>query len=617
MVESALIFLAVAFVSSFLFKYLGLGSVLAFLVTGIIVGPFEFGIFNITPIWDFLGQLGIMFLWFTMGLELNMKRLWSLRSNIFGFGGMQVLFVSLCLVPILFGVTTWAPLAIVMVALMLSMSSTSSDLQILAERNELQTNVGRQAFSILLFQDLLSIPLLAMIPVFAGKSLNLGASVVDILVMTAGLILGVMIIGKFVLNPLMRLVSKQKSPEASVLLVMCNIVFWAVVMGKIGLPPAMGAFLAGMLFSETVFRHQVMADIAPYKMIFLAFFFLVLGMNLNVHLLPAYWHIILAWVAGIFILKFLAIYIIGRIRGIMSRDSFEIALVLAQAGEFGLLMLQLTNTNGIEIIPIEDGQLLMVIIVASMMTTPILVKIYDFMASYGLFFSKKKAAVLNNLGGEKKATVAILGFGRVGQTIAKMLQMAHVDYVAIDLDADQVVLARADGFNAYYGDTTQAEVMRALGVDKVKVAVIALDNAAVVKRTVRAVRSLSTRITVFARARNLMEADQLTAQGVAQALPETIESSFLLGQEILLKLGIPELQVAETIQKLRSGGYSALATIAEKNYTKQGGRAKKKIKEIHNLFFPGAKLPAAAEKKKKLDDVILQNRAKVPTKKKK
>ena len=188
MSTSIFIFLGIVFGLVFLARLLRIGTLIAFLLAGIIAGPYVLNLWQISDIWSFLGEIGITFLWFVIGLELNMKRLWSLRRDIFGFGAAQVMMVAIILFPILFGLTTWTIAGTIMVSLMLAMSSTSSDLQVLADRNELQTNVGRQTFSILLFQDLLSIPLLAMLPIFAGHSFNLGGQIIDFLVMSAGLV---------------------------------------------------------------------------------------------------------------------------------------------------------------------------------------------------------------------------------------------------------------------------------------------------------------------------------------------------------------------------------------------------------------------------------------------
>ena len=219
---SVLAFFGIAFVLVFVLRLARVGTLLAFLFAGILSGPYLLNLFQLTDTWTFLGELGIMFLWFNIGLELNIKRLWQMKHTIFGFGAAQVLMVVAVLFPVLFGLTSWTIMGCVMVALILAMSSASEDLQLLADRNELSTNMGRQTFSILLFQDLLAIPLLAMLPVLAGKSFNLGATVIDVLVMSVGLVLGVMIVARLILNPVMRMVARLRSKEAFLLAIMLN-----------------------------------------------------------------------------------------------------------------------------------------------------------------------------------------------------------------------------------------------------------------------------------------------------------------------------------------------------------------------------------------------------------
>ena len=337
---ATLIFFAIAFVAVFFMRLFRMGTLLAFLLTGVLAGEHVLGLFELSGTWNFLGELGIMFLWFNIGLQINMHRLWQLRRTIFGLGASQVLMVAIMLFPILFNLTQWSLIGTVMISLILAMSSTSEDLQILMDKNQLQTNMGRQTFSILLFQDLLSIPLLAMLPVMAGKSINLGASAIDIFVMSVGLILGVLVVSKFLINPLMHVVAKVQSNEAFVLAIMVNIAVWAVVLGLMGLPPALGAFLAGMLMSETVYSHQVNALIEPYATLFLSFFFIVLGMGINLPFLADHWNMVLIGVVCLIAIKFFALFMVARVRHVGTREATLMSLILAQGGEFGLLILQ-------------------------------------------------------------------------------------------------------------------------------------------------------------------------------------------------------------------------------------------------------------------------------------
>lgn len=568
MTPAILIFLAILFVLVCMLRAARIGALVAFLFAGIISGPYVLNLFQLSDTWSFLGNLGILFLWFNLGLGINMHRLWEMRHTIFGFGAAQVLMVAVMLFPILAGVTPWSMLGCIMVALLLAMSSTSADMQLLTDRNQLNTNMGRQTFSILLFQDLLSIPLLAMLPVFAGKSFNLGATAIDILVLSIALILGVVVIGRFLLNPIMRLVARLKSREAFLLTILLMITIGAVGMELIGLPAGLGAFLAGMLLSETIYRHQVSAEISPYSMLFLAFFFIALGMGLNLPLLGQNWYIILAGVIGLIVVKFWAIFMVARVRHVSVPDASMIALILAQGGEFGLLMLQTMKSAGIDALPQAHQEILTAIIIVSIMMTPILLAVFDVLRRRGKILSKYPMQSMADKHSNAKPAVVICGFGRVGQIIAEMLTAENIPYIAIDLDVNAVMLGRERGFNVVYGNTSNDSVMREFGLSprRTRAVVIALDNVSTARDTILTVRNIAPRVKIFARARNLADTRELLKHGVTQALPETIESSFMLASGLLTHLGISEHKINNLLSDLRADNYAGVGkTIADKN----------------------------------------------------
>ena len=568
MTTAILIFFAILFVLMCMLRVARIGALVAFLVAGIISGPYVLNLFQLSDTWTFLGDLGILFLWFSLGLEINMRRLWDMRRTIFGFGAAQVLMVAVMMFPILAGLTSWSMLGCIMVALLFAMSSTSEDIQLLTDRNQLNTNMGRQTFSILLFQDLLSIPLLAMLPVFAGKSFNLGATAIDILVLSVALIVGVVVVGRFILNPLMRLVARLKSREAFVLAIMLNIIIWAVVMDFIGLPVGLGAFLAGMLLSETIYRHQVDAEISPYAMLFMAFFFISLGMGLNLPFLGQYWYIILAGVAGLAIVKFIAIFIVARVRHVSTPDATMIALILAQGGEFGLLMLQTMKSSGIDALPQTHQEILTAIIIVSIMLTPILLAVFDCLRRHGIILSRYPINTDEPVDKSNRPVVVICGFGRVGQIIAQMLAAKNIPYVAIDLDVNAVMIGREHGYNVVYGNTSNDAVLRDFGLAprRTRAVVVALDNIATARRTIHTVRNIAPRVKIFARARNLADTHELLKLNVTEALPETIESSFMLGSGVLSHLGVPDSKIAALLDTMRADNYSGIdGTIADRN----------------------------------------------------
>ena len=552
-------FLAIVFCLLFFLRMARVGALVAFLFAGILSGPYMLNLFELTGTWQILGDIGILFLWFSIGLEISFSRLWNLRNTIFGFGAAQVLMVAVMLFPFLFEFSTWSITGALMVSLLLAMSSTSADLQLLGDRNQLNSNVGRQIFSVLLFQDLLSIPLLAMLPVLSGKSFSLGATLIDVAVLSVLLIAGVLIISRCVMNPLLRAVSKLKSKELFLLVIMLNIVLWAVLFDLMGLPSGLGGFLSGMLMSETIYRHQITAEISPYATLFLAIFFIVLGMGLNLDLLYSKWYLVLGGLACLMIIKFFAIYMVSRVRKNPAPESTFISLLLSQGGEFGLLVLQMMRNNGMEIVPYADQEILIAVIVLSIMMTPLLLALYDKLRHMGKItqMNTKNLQVKNT---NIEPTVVICGFGRVGQIIAKILREQGVPYIAIGMNVNSIMEGREHGFNAVYGDVSNTSVLREFGLSRrnTRAVVLALDNTETARRTIWAVRSISPRVKIFARARNLPDSKILLRSGVFQAFPETIESSFFLGYGLLEFLGVSENKIEEMLYELRANNYEKL-----------------------------------------------------------
>ena len=560
---SILIFFAALFALVYLLRRFKIGALVAFLLAGILSGQHVFNLFQLTETWSFLGDIGILFLWFNIGLELNIKRLWNLRRTIFGFGAAQVLMVAVMLFPMLFGLTQWSMMGCIMVSLMLAMSSTSADLQLLTDRHQLNTDMGRQTFSILLFQDLLSIPLLAMLPVFAGRTFNLGVAAIDVIVISIALIISVVLIGRFIMTPLLRHVAKLKSKEVFLLAVMLNIVIWAVVLDLLGLPSGLGAFLAGMLMSETVYRHQIASEVAPYSILFLALFFISLGMGLNIPMLLSNWYIVILGFVGLVAIKFCAIFMVARVRGVRTPDATMIALLLAQGGEFALLMLQTMRSSGIEAIPYTHKEILTAIIVLSIMATPLLLCLYDYLQRTGKILPARFFPVRDGDVTVPKPSVIVCGFGRVGQIVCQMLDSQSIPYIAIDLDVSAVMMGRERGFNVVYGDATNADVLQEFGLKPRSISgvVVALDNATTAHRAILTIKSVAPRVKVFARARNLADSKILLSDGVDVAMPETIESSFFLGYSILSHMGISDRRIEDLLCDMRADDYSALSSV--------------------------------------------------------
>ena len=315
--------------------------------------------------------------------------------------------------------------------------------------------------------------------------------------------------------------------------------------------------------SETIYRHQITAEISPYATLFLAMFFISLGMGLNLPLLGDNWYIVLLGLIGFMSLKFFAIFIVARVRGVNIMDSFMIALILAQGGEFALLMLQTMKNSGINAISSGHEEFLTAIIMLSIMITPLLLCLHDYLQRHGKLFAHRFMRKLIDADENINPDVIVCGFGRVGQIICQMLDAQQVSYLAIDLDVNAVMMGREMGFNVVYGDTTNRAVLVNFGLKPraIKSVVVALDNANTARKCIIMVKSIAPRVKIFARARNLADSQMLMREGVQTALPETIESSFMLGYNVLSHAGVSDAKIERLVFDMRRDNYSALSTV--------------------------------------------------------
>ena len=356
----------------------------------------------------------------------------------------------------------------------------------------------------------------------------------------------------------MHVVAKIESQEAFVLAIMVNIAVWAAVLKIMGLPPALGAFLAGMLMSETVYRHQVNALVEPYATLFLAFFFIVLGMGIDLPFLHNHWEMVLVGCACLVLIKFFALFMVARVRHVSVRDATLMSLILAQGGEFGLLILQTMKTNGIEAIPTQHQELLIAIIAVSIMVTPIVIFIYDQLVKFGVIFNGTSDKKLFQPVKNDVPTVIICGFGRMGQIVAEMLNSENISYIAVDGNVDNVIMARESGYNVIYGDCRKKTLLVDAGFKsrKTRAAVIAVNDAACTEDIVHTLRSMAPRIKIFARAHNLETSKDLMAMGVKSATPEIIESSFIVGENLMASLGLSKAKINTLVENLRENNYA-------------------------------------------------------------
>ncbi|AGC48841.1 glutathione-regulated potassium-efflux system [Myxococcus stipitatus DSM 14675] len=579
--HQALIFLGAAVVSVPLFKRLGLGSVLGYLVAGAIIGPSGARLIGDVENVLHFSELGVVLLLFVIGLELQPSRLWSLRQSVFGMGGAQVLLTGGLL-----AVVSWmlglSPGAAIIAGFGLSLSSTAFALQLLAERNQLTTGYGRLAFGILLFQDLAVIPLLAALPLLGQTQAaavepgwHTGLKVLAVLV-------GVVLVGRFLLRPLFRIVASFHSQELFTATALLVVVGTAALLNAVGLSMALGAFLAGVLLSESEYRHELEADIEPFKGLLLGLFFIAVGMSVNLGLIVEKPLLIAGLVLGLVALKGAVLYGLGRFSLEEQEPSLSLGVVISQGGEFAFVLFGLAVS--FQVMRPEVSELLVVVVGLSMATTPLIYAAYE---RWGRpRFRQQTQAREYNVAPEEDHPVIIAGFGRVGQVVGRLLRAKRIGFTAIDASPEHIDFMKRFGSQVFYGDASRLDLLRAARADKARVFVLAIDDIEASLRTARTVKEHFPHLAVFARARNRIHAYRLLDLGIEHVMRETFAGSMEMGGDILQELGLTFSESHRVMERLREHDEKLLRETAryhhdEKKLVEMAARARK---ELESLF---------------------------------
>ncbi len=531
----AAVLLAAAAIAPPIARRLKVGSVLGYLAAGVVIGPFGLGVFKDVDSVLAVAELGIVLLLFLIGLELRPARLWTMRRPIFGAGGLQVLASGAVLALIAAGLGV-APAAALVVGLALAMSSTAFVLQVLEEKKELSAKHGRLAFSILLFQDLAAIPLIALVPLIAAKGKTSASDALAAIGMAIGVIAAVVVAGRFLINHVYRLVAASGVREAMTASALLTVIGVALLMQSAGLSAALGAFLAGALLAESSYRHQIEADIQPFEGLLLGLFFTAVGMSLDIHLLAREWPLILALVAGLVAVKVVVLYAIGRQQGLDGRAARRLAIAVSQGGEFAFVILGLVV--GARLLGESAADRLTVVVTLSMVTTPLLLILDD-------WWRARQIAALSRFETPpvEDGHVVIAGFGRVGQIVARILRARGIPFTALDVSPDQIELVKRFGSKAYYGDASRLDILEAAQTAKARAFVLAIDDVEASLKTAALVRHHFPQVPVYARARNRQHVYRLTDLGVKNMRRETFLSSIQLTHDVLGGLGVPEPEI--------------------------------------------------------------------------
>jgi glutathione-regulated potassium-efflux system protein KefB len=529
-------------------RWVGMAAVLGYLLAGVLIGPFGFGaLFSVTEAKEVLhiAEFGVVLLLFLIGLELRPKRLFAMRQAIFGIGATQVLLTALALggIGIALGFA-WPESLFAGAAL--ALSSTAFALQVLEENNELGSRHGRLGFSVLLFQDLAAIPLIALAPFFAASAADAIATI-DTTAFAKGIstIVAVVIVGRYALDFLLRLVALSGVKEAMTAAALLTVVGVTLIMQQAGLPASLGAFIAGALLAESSYRHQLVADIAPFEGLLLGMFFTAIGMSLNLSLLISAPGLIIAMTLALMAIKAVVLYGLGRLEGLESGPSRRLALALAQGGEFAFVVLTVAQTNNIFGQGIAD--LLAVVVTLSMAMTPILLLIERW-----LFPKAASIATAFDTLPERDAHVVIAGFGRFGQIAARVLRAKGIAFTALDISAEQVELVRRFGSKAFYGDASRIEILEAAQTEKARAFVLAIDDVEASMRIAELVKARYPLVPIYARARDRAHAYRLLDLGVTALQRETFLSAIELTRQLLTGLGYSERVAQRAVQTFRT-----------------------------------------------------------------
>lgn len=527
-----------------LFRWAKLGSVLGYLFAGLVIGPFGLKLFSDSQAILHIAELGVVMFLFVIGLEMRPSHLWKMRGDIFGLGTFQIALGSAAM--FLAGwIAGFEPMVALICALGFILTSTAVVMQILGERGNVSKARGQKIVSILLFEDLLIIPLLALVaflsPVKAGAE---GASYLVSVGVAALSFAGLIVAGLYLLNPLFHYLAKTRSREVLTAAALLVVLGSALLMQVAGLSMAMGAFAAGVLLSESSFRHQIEADIEPFRGILLGLFFMGVGMSLNISIVVDNLVFIVVAVLVLMFLKATAIYMVARKMGTSHCDALDRSVLMAQGGEFAFVLF-VAATQG-NLISLEQAALMTALVILSMALTP-------------LFIALLRRCPPNLIGEsedlerpqQQRSSVLLIGFGRFGQVVSQLLLARNFDITIIDSDPKRIRNAARFGFKIYYGDGSRIDVLRASGAETAQTILVCIDSKDIANKITEIVKETFPHSKILVRAYDRVHARELFQAGVDFQIRETFESAFKFGEESLKILGLAEFEVAAVAQEIR------------------------------------------------------------------
>ncbi len=526
-----IVVLVAAVISVFLFQRIGLGAVLGYLVAGAVIGPSGFALVADVDTIQALGELGVVFLLFTVGLELPFERIRVMQARTFALGAAQVFVTALAVtgIAILIGVSTRTS---VVIGGALALSSTAIVLRMLVDRGELNSRFGRSCFAVLLVQDMMVGPFLVLALALGGGAEMLGLALGEAALKAVVAVMAILGIGRIVLRYVFQQVAAVRDPDVFIALSLVVVLASGLMTNMAGLSMAFGAFLAGMLLAETHYRHQVAADIQPFRGLLLGLFFMSVGMSVDFGLTASKAGLVIGLAAGLIVLKAALLAGLGLIAGIRPAQALNLGILLSQGGEFAFVLLGAALGAGV----VSGGlaHLLVVVVALTMMATPFLAKLGRLLERE---VERRTVVDLETRAEETeelKDHVVIAGYGRVGAAVAAQLKAAGSEFIAVDLDPHRIIEARAAGLPVYFGDATRPEILEAVHVERARAMVVAVDNPQVALRAVAMVRYIFPDLKIYARAHDDAHAQELARAGADTVVPELVATGHKLAASLEL-----------------------------------------------------------------------------------
>lgn len=551
------ILLCAAVLTVGLFRALKLSPILGYLAAGTAIGPYGFSLISSVKDTAGFAEFGIIFLLFLIGLELSLERLRSMRKHVFGFGSAQVIITAL-VIGALFTYYSGNIAVALIIGGGFALSSTAIVLQVIAEQNEKSSQVGRLSLAVLILQDLAVIPLLVFVTALSNGKVSLSEALGNAAINAVVGLVVIFIVGRLLLRPLFRFIAALENTELFTATTICVVLGMAWLTHFAGLSAALGAFMAGLLVAETEFKHQVEADMLPFKGLLLGLFFMTVGMSLNVGMLLEAFEGIAGLTVSLMATKAFIIIVLCRAFNFSLAASIHTGLLLAQGGEFAFVLFSLASDSGI--IDHDLAQILMVVVTVSMALTPLAADIGNRIATV---LEKRLGATPESITEETldlSHHVIICGYGRVGHTVAELLENENIPHVAIDMDSYRVSRERKAGVPVYYGDSARAHVLSALGIKRAEAVIITHNDTRVALQTIATIRDIAPEIPIIARAKNIEQVQKLERAGATLAVAEMFETSLQLGGALMKALGIPDHEITRIIDIFRAEDYALTRT---------------------------------------------------------